>query len=117
MVDKAILPLPKLQFFDQDGVPLAGGKVFIYEAGTTTKATTWTAADGLTANTNPVILDDQGRANIWVLPEDPSSVDPNAPGPPGPQGPAGPAGPPGSTGNTAEFSNTIDIDSETIYTG
>jgi hypothetical protein len=112
---KVQLPAPGIQFI-VNGIPAVGYKVFIYEAGTTTKAETWTAANGLTPNTNPAICDAEGRLNVWVPPIVPIPIVPNPPGPPGPVGPAGPPGPPGATGNTAEFSATIDIDSETIYT-
>ena len=55
------------QFFDNNGVPLAGGKLYTYAAGTTTPQTTFTSRDGLTANTNPIILDSAGRTpeQIW----------------------------------------------------
>lgn len=55
------------QFFDNNGIPLAGGKVYTYAAGTTVPLATYTARDGLTANTNPIILDSAGRtpAQIW----------------------------------------------------
>jgi hypothetical protein len=55
------------QFFDDNGVPLAGGKIYTYAAGTTTPLTTYTSRDGLTANTNPIILDAAGRTpqQIW----------------------------------------------------
>lgn len=56
------------QFFDNSGVPLAGGKVFTYAAGTTTPATTYTSSSGLVTNTNPIILNAAGRADneIWL---------------------------------------------------
>lgn len=56
------------QFFDNNGVPLAGGKLFVYAAGTTTKSTTYTSNTGLTPNTNPIILDSAGRVSneIWL---------------------------------------------------
>jgi hypothetical protein len=55
------------QFFDNNGVPLAGGKIYTYAAGTTTPLTTYTARDGLTPNANPIILDAAGRTpqQIW----------------------------------------------------
>ncbi len=55
------------QFFDNNGIPLAGGKVYTYAAGTTNPLATYTARDGLTANANPIILDSAGRtpAQIW----------------------------------------------------
>jgi hypothetical protein len=53
------------QFFTDDGTVLSGGKIFTYAAGTTTPLTTYTSISGLTANSNPIILDSGGR-----LPED-----------------------------------------------
>jgi hypothetical protein len=57
------------QFFDNNGVPLAGGKLYTYAAGTTTPFTTYTSASGNTAHTNPIILDSAGRVpggEIWL---------------------------------------------------
>ena len=59
-------PAPKLQFFDANGVPLSGGKLYSYAAGTTTPLLTYTSASGLVANTNPVILDSRGEASVWL---------------------------------------------------
>ena len=56
------------QFFDNNGVPLAGGLLYTYAAGTTTPATTYTSVTGLTANSNPIVLDSAGRpaSEIWL---------------------------------------------------
>jgi hypothetical protein len=54
------------QEFDNDGEPLVGGKVYTYAAGTTTDKVTYTDADETAQNTNPIILDSAGRANIWL---------------------------------------------------
>jgi hypothetical protein len=57
------------QFFDNNGNPLTGGKLYSYAAGTTTPQTTYTSASGATAHTNPIILDSAGRVatgEIWV---------------------------------------------------
>ena len=56
------------QFFDDNGDPLSGGKLYTYAAGTTTPATTYTTSDGGTPNTNPIILDSAGRVpqEIWL---------------------------------------------------
>lgn len=59
-------PAPKLQFFDAAGVPLVGGKLYSYQAGTTTPLATYTSQNGVTPNTNPVILDSRGEANVWL---------------------------------------------------
>jgi hypothetical protein len=58
------------QFFDNSGVPLAGGLLYSYEAGTTTPAPTYTSAAGTIANTNPIVLDAAGRppSEIWLSP-------------------------------------------------
>lgn len=50
------------QFFDPStNQPLNGGKVFIYQTGTTTKVTGYSDSAGTLALTNPVILDTVGR--------------------------------------------------------
>lgn len=61
-----VTPTAKTQFIDAAGVPLAGGKVYTYIAGTTLAQATYTDYTGATANTNPVILDARGEANIWL---------------------------------------------------
>jgi hypothetical protein len=60
-----LAPQPKAQFFDANGSPLVGGKVFTYAAGTTTPLATYTDASAATPNTNPVILDSRGECNLW----------------------------------------------------
>jgi hypothetical protein len=59
-------PSPKLQFFTNTGVPMAGGFLYTYAAGTSTPLVTYTDSTGLVANTNPVILDSRGEASIWL---------------------------------------------------
>jgi len=57
------------QFFDNNGNPLAGGKIFTYSAGTTTNQATYTSATGAIAHSNPIILDGAGRVpsgEIWL---------------------------------------------------
>jgi hypothetical protein len=57
------------QFFDNNGVILSGGKLYTYAAGTTTPVATYTSSSGVTAHTNPIILDSAGRVpggEIWV---------------------------------------------------
>lgn len=57
------------QFFDNNGNPLSGGKLFSYAAGTTTPAATYTSSLGTTAHTNPIVLDSGGRVpggEIWL---------------------------------------------------
>jgi len=55
------------QFFDNSGVPLAGGLIYSYLAGTTTPLVSYTSSTGLTAHPNPIVLDSAGRINeVWV---------------------------------------------------
>lgn len=58
------------QFFDNNGNPLSGGKIYTYVAGTTTPATTYSTSAGNIANANPIILDAAGRisgsSEIWL---------------------------------------------------
>mgnify|MGYP003343058003 CR=1 FL=1 len=49
------------QFFDNNGVPLAGGLLYTYTAGTTTPQTTYTTNAGTIANANPIVLNAFGR--------------------------------------------------------
>jgi hypothetical protein len=58
------------QFFNNDGVPLAGGLIYTYLAGTNTPAATYTTNAGNVAHSNPIILDSAGRVpggEIWLL--------------------------------------------------
>jgi len=59
-------PSPKLQFFDANGVPLVGGKLYSYAAGTTTPLATYTSSAETTFNTNPIILNSRGEAEVWL---------------------------------------------------
>lgn len=52
-------------FIDSQGIPLDGGMMFTYVAGTTVPATTYYDETG-TLNTNPVILDSRGCASFYV---------------------------------------------------
>lgn len=60
-----LLPQGKQQYFTSAGVPLVGGKVFTYDAGTTNPRTTWADAGQIAPNTNPIILDARGEATIF----------------------------------------------------
>jgi len=59
-------PAPKLQFLDTAGAPLAGGKLYTYEAGTTTPLVTYADSAATSNNPNPIILDSRGEAEIWL---------------------------------------------------
>ena len=56
------------QFFSNSGVPLTGGLLYTYAAGTTTPLATYTTAAGSTANSNPIVLNSAGRLDneVWL---------------------------------------------------
>ena len=56
------------QFFDNNGIPLAGGLLYSYSAGTSTPLATYTSISGNIANSNPIVLDSAGRVpnEIWI---------------------------------------------------
>lgn len=57
------------QFFDNNGTPLAGGKIYTYQAGSSTNLATYTDFNGNVPNSNPIILDASGRTpeEVWML--------------------------------------------------
>jgi len=61
-----VSPTAKAQFIDAAGIPLAGGFLYTYVAGTTTPQATYTDAAASTPNSNPIVLDSRGEANIWL---------------------------------------------------
>ena len=68
MTVASLSPLLVQKFFDNNGAPLAGGKLYTYQAGTNTPVPTYTNSTGSTANTNPLVLNARGECNVWVLP-------------------------------------------------
>jgi hypothetical protein len=62
----ATLHVFKNQFFDANGVPLSGGKIYSYAAGTSTAKSTYTDSTGSTQNANPTILNSRGEASLWL---------------------------------------------------
>lgn len=58
------------QFFNDNGKPLSGGKLYSYAAGTTTPQATYTSSTGATPHSNPIVLDAAGRipgaGELWV---------------------------------------------------
>jgi hypothetical protein len=61
-------PPPKLQFFTAGGIPLVGGHLYTYAAGTTTPLATYTDASGTTQNPVDIELDARGEApnGVWL---------------------------------------------------
>lgn len=56
------------QFFDSNGDPLNGGKIFWYAAGSSTKQDSFNSSSGSVANSNPMVLDAAGRpqSEVWL---------------------------------------------------
>ena len=55
------------RYFDDNGDPLNGGKLFAFLAGTSTPADTYNDPGGTVLNPHPVIMDDAGYANIYLV--------------------------------------------------
>ena len=64
----SLVPLYDLtqQFNNKNGAVLVGGRLYVYYVGRTELATTWADEDAAAQNTNPVLLDNNGRAPIFV---------------------------------------------------
>jgi len=56
-------------FLGLDTLPLAGGLLYTYQAGTTTPLATYTGVDGLIPNSNPIVLGVNGISPtpIWLI--------------------------------------------------
>lgn len=57
---------PKFYAWDRNGKPLAGGKLYTYQARTNTPKATYQSEDQEVENTNPVILNGEGYANVYL---------------------------------------------------
>ena len=57
-----------VSFLGVTGLPLSGGKLYSYQAGSSTPLATYTTVSGLIANANPIILGTDGRTpnEIWL---------------------------------------------------
>lgn len=64
-ISSALLPNAKTQFFDAQGNPLIGGKVYTYVPNTTSPKTTWIDPYQNTPNADPITLDSGGFAYIF----------------------------------------------------
>lgn len=65
MTLRALFPVTQ-QFQNKNGSNLVGGKVYIYYQGRTALATTYHDEEGTVVNANPVLLDNNGRATVFV---------------------------------------------------
>lgn len=62
----SLSPAAKQQFFDNNGLPAAGFKLYTYAAGTSDLQATYQDRDGTVPNANPVVLDARGEATIYL---------------------------------------------------
>ena len=60
-----VVPNGEQTFLDMNGDPLSGGFVHFYAVDTNELADTWQNFDQFVKNTNPITLDQAGRAIIW----------------------------------------------------
>jgi hypothetical protein len=69
MSGSAVAIHTKLQYFDDAGAPLSGGKVYFYtnDGAYSTAKDTYSDYAATTANTNPVILDSNGEATVRIV--------------------------------------------------
>ena len=65
MTLRALWPLTT-QFQNKNGSNLVSGKVYIYYQGRTALATTYHDEEGTVVNSNPVLLDNNGRATVFA---------------------------------------------------
>jgi hypothetical protein len=61
-----LLPCPRSQFFDDNGDPLVGGKLYSFKAGSSIPLTTYADKSGSIPNANPVVLNSRGEALIFL---------------------------------------------------
>jgi hypothetical protein len=61
-----IAPPLKFRAVGSDGLALVGGRLYSYAAGTSTPKATYTEQGLFSTNTNPVILDSRGEADVWM---------------------------------------------------
>lgn len=62
------LPMPQIRakFTNKLGIPLSGCKVYTYEPNSDIPKTTWIDTDKTVENTNPILLDAAGEADIFL---------------------------------------------------
>ncbi len=56
------------QFFDNNGIPLSGGLLYTYQAGSSTPLSTYTDINETIPNSNPIVLNSSGRLDneVWL---------------------------------------------------
>lgn len=57
-----------ISFLGTTGLPLSGGKLYTYQAGSSTPLASYTTIDGTIANSNPIILGSDGKLpnELWL---------------------------------------------------
>lgn len=57
-----------ISFLGTTGLPLSGGKLYTYQAGSSTPLASYTTIDGTVANSNPIILGSDGKLpnELWL---------------------------------------------------
>jgi hypothetical protein len=57
-----------VSFLGLTGLPLSGGRLYSYQAGSSTPLATYTTVSGTIANANPIILGTDGRTpnEVWL---------------------------------------------------
>ena len=66
MTTASLSQSPYLTILDDNGVPVAGALVYTYSAGTSTPKATFVDYNSGIYNTNPVVCDSAGRAELWL---------------------------------------------------
>jgi hypothetical protein len=66
-VTVSLTPTPRFQWVTPSGQPAVGYQLFSYIAGTTTPQATFIDYTQTQQNTNPVILDSNGSASVWLV--------------------------------------------------
>ncbi|MGH7594676.1 MAG: hypothetical protein ACRELE_12620 [Gemmatimonadales bacterium] len=64
----SVVPIinPHMTFVDAAGLPCSQCTLSTFAAGTTTPLATYTDSTGTAQNTNPIVLDPAGGANVWL---------------------------------------------------
>ncbi|RZG74728.1 hypothetical protein [Acinetobacter sp. WCHAc060025] len=57
---------PRMRFFDKEGKPLVGGKVYAFKVGTEEFKPTYRNSEFTALNQNPIVLDNAGSALIYL---------------------------------------------------
>ena len=62
----SLLPNIRQTFYNANGTPLVGGRLYAFVAGTDTPGNTYADEQGTILNEHPIVLNDNGEANIFL---------------------------------------------------